>query len=573
MERGVRQGCPISPLLFILTVELLAINIRQDNNIEGVQIPNSSYTIKILQYADDTTLFLKNMVDYREILSKIKEFSLYTGLELNKSKSNAMYISNSKYNNTSKNGIKFVNNIKILGIIFSNENPAQDIHENFTKRINQLEKICSLWSKRKLTMIGKIVVLKTFGISLFTHIMQSIGINKMYLDKINQIFFRFIWKKNFSNTKTSERIKRKTICSPKKCGGLNMIDIHTFQHSFYLDWAKRYINNEDHTWKYIVDIFLKNLGGVHVFKSNTKIKQFKGLGTIKSIFWTSVISTWLNYNIYDSQSINKNSPLFNNVNITFKKDTLFIPQCISSNINTVGDVMYGNHLISFEEFREKYGTKPDSLLIYNVIYNALKNHICRVEHEKDNSILFRNSKIGSIGRKHLYNLIRVIEVPLANISLSKVYTTSMSEEYWMLPFKCTSETLLQALHWKILHGIYPSGTLLVKMNLRTSNACNYCGKLDTIQHFFYDCIHVKPIWVELERKAEFICNTYIPLMAKDIIIGIGSDIIRNKQKLNSVNRMILIGKHTISKVKFHQTKSFLLTLEQELTIRQLNGNL
>ena len=149
----------------------------------------------------------------------------------------------------------------------------------------------------------------------------------------------------------------------------------------------------------------------------------------------------------------------------------------------------------------------------------------------------------------------------------------MSEEYWMLPFTCTSETLLQALHWKILHGIYPSGTLLVKMNLRTSNACNYCGKLDTIQHFFYDCIHVKPIWVELERKAEFICNTYIPLMAKDVIIGIGSDIIRNKQKLNSVNRMILIGKHTISKVKFHQTKHFLLTLEQELTIRQLNGNL
>lgn len=68
MERGVRQGCPVSPLLFILTVELLAINIRNDHNIKGIQKPNSNYNVKILQYADDTTLFLKDMIDYREIL-------------------------------------------------------------------------------------------------------------------------------------------------------------------------------------------------------------------------------------------------------------------------------------------------------------------------------------------------------------------------------------------------------------------------------------------------------------------------------------------------------------------------
>ena len=178
-----------------------------------------------------------------------------------------MYISKYKNCNYIKHGIKFVNKIKILGIIFSNEYPTQEIHENFTNRINQLERICALWSKRKLTMIGKIVVLKTFGISLFTHLMQSIGISKSYLDKINQIIFRFIWKKNFSNTKASERIKRKTICSPKKNGGLNMIDIITFQQSFYLEWAVRYINNEDHAWKYMADNFLKSVGGINAFKS------------------------------------------------------------------------------------------------------------------------------------------------------------------------------------------------------------------------------------------------------------------------------------------------------------------
>ena len=77
MSRGVRQGCPISPLLFILTVELLAISIRNDKDIRGIYIPGSDRSLKIMQYADDTTLFLRDMVDFREVLSKIKLFSAF----------------------------------------------------------------------------------------------------------------------------------------------------------------------------------------------------------------------------------------------------------------------------------------------------------------------------------------------------------------------------------------------------------------------------------------------------------------------------------------------------------------
>ena len=74
MLRGVRQGCPVSPLLFILTVELFAKNVRNDTNIRGISIPGAPEGIKILQYADDTTLFLRDLIDYREILAKINIF-------------------------------------------------------------------------------------------------------------------------------------------------------------------------------------------------------------------------------------------------------------------------------------------------------------------------------------------------------------------------------------------------------------------------------------------------------------------------------------------------------------------
>ena len=57
-KSGIRQGCPLSALLFLLAVEIMAINIRKNDSIHGVNIGNKSY--KITQLADDTTLFLQD---------------------------------------------------------------------------------------------------------------------------------------------------------------------------------------------------------------------------------------------------------------------------------------------------------------------------------------------------------------------------------------------------------------------------------------------------------------------------------------------------------------------------------
>ena len=62
IERGVRQGCPLSPHLFVLSVEVLAI--QQDPSIKGISI--SQNEIKLSQYADDTTLILDGSQDTLE---------------------------------------------------------------------------------------------------------------------------------------------------------------------------------------------------------------------------------------------------------------------------------------------------------------------------------------------------------------------------------------------------------------------------------------------------------------------------------------------------------------------------
>ena len=59
LSRGIRQGCPISALLYILIVEIIAINIKQDEDIKGINI-NERKQIFISLLADDKSLFLKD---------------------------------------------------------------------------------------------------------------------------------------------------------------------------------------------------------------------------------------------------------------------------------------------------------------------------------------------------------------------------------------------------------------------------------------------------------------------------------------------------------------------------------
>ena len=63
--RGIKQGCPLSSLIFVVAVEILACRVRQDNNIKGFQIKldAKNHTLKISQLAYDTTLFLKSKHD------------------------------------------------------------------------------------------------------------------------------------------------------------------------------------------------------------------------------------------------------------------------------------------------------------------------------------------------------------------------------------------------------------------------------------------------------------------------------------------------------------------------------
>ena len=93
LSRRVRQGCPLSPLLYVLVSEVLAVNIRANPRVIGLSLPNSPDLLSpISQYADDTSLVVCSDDSIRACFETYALFEKGSGAKLNQSKSKGLWL-------------------------------------------------------------------------------------------------------------------------------------------------------------------------------------------------------------------------------------------------------------------------------------------------------------------------------------------------------------------------------------------------------------------------------------------------------------------------------------------------
>ena len=113
---------------------------------------------------------------------------------------------------------------KALGVWFSVK-PEEMITLNYEEKVEEIKNLLSCWSYRRLTLFGKIAVLKSLVASQLVYVLSPLPLNENPITEVNKLFYTFLW-----NGK-GDKIKRDTMIGNYNKGGLKVIDIPSFSKS------------------------------------------------------------------------------------------------------------------------------------------------------------------------------------------------------------------------------------------------------------------------------------------------------------------------------------------------------
>ena len=309
INRGCRQGDPVSPYLFILCAEILALMIRENKDIKGIVINNEEH--KLSQYADDTELFLSDdRKSFETCMETLLNFTHVSGLKMNSSKTNVIWLGTKK-----NSDIRYMQHLgldwnppkfKILGIWFTND-LRECVKLNYSERLADVNHLFKVWVKRQLTPLGRVAILKSLILSKLTHLWLFLpNPPDAFFQTCQNLCYKFIW-----NNKP-DKISRKVAHRNVKAGGIGIPDVKTFVLSLKLSWIRK-VERSEHKWK---TVFLANFPQ---WPEKEKYgPEFVASFTKYNLFWNEVFKA---YNSFYYKCIPKNS-----------MELLSEPICFNNNI-------------------------------------------------------------------------------------------------------------------------------------------------------------------------------------------------------------------------------------------------
>lgn len=265
VSRGVRQGDPLSCILFDLAIEPLAAMLR-NSHLKGFQIPGTVTRIITTLFADDTTVYLAQDDKFEDLQTILETWCTASGAKFNVPKTEIMPIGCKEYRdsflNTRKintlhnpipDNIHIAKNgepIRILGAWVGNN------VEQATPWTPVLEKIDSSlqrWGKSHPTIEGRRLIIQMVVAGMTQYLTKVQGMPILIEKQLLKQIRNFIW-----NSDTIPPINISTLCAPITEGGKNLLDLTARNKAIQLTWVKTYLQLGPcrPTWTYIADFLI-----------------------------------------------------------------------------------------------------------------------------------------------------------------------------------------------------------------------------------------------------------------------------------------------------------------------------
>lgn len=554
MGRGIRQGCSVSALIFLLVVEILSTMIRNNCNVKGIIIDNQEH--KVIQYADDMTVCVRDQESINYVLNTIDQFSMCSGLKLNVSKTKGIWLGTLKdlglrtYCNITWTGKP----VKCLGI-YIGHNQDKCLHLNWYKKLERVEEVLRNWKKRKLTLFGKVEVIKTYALSKLVFPASVLPTPEEVIKRVKILIYYFLWGER-------DKVKRKTISNSRINGGLGMIDVDVFFTSLKASWVGR-IQCSDGKWSDVFKMYLTRIKIPHdyvwkmsfrniqhfpllnaiprfyqdiilAFNKAKHVKPFNMLSTNEIVqlpIWGSeyfkvgitclYLKSWLTEGIlYVKDFINPNGSIMSD-------DQLF--NCIGDKRNVVQD-MYIIKRYVIKKFRHLDLSIANSVSIKPITHVVHKNKLHEIAKAKS-KLFYEMLMKNATSRGNMESILSRDFNFDNNIDVwKKIYTQKLI--VIKIPKLCE-------FNFKLVHNIVPNGKILSKWKEGISDKCTYCKEVETTKHMLFKCKRVLEIWKIISNILK------VDIMWKHITCGFPK--YNASKKISCLNYIICIVAYSIFK--------------------------
>ena len=579
LERGLRQGCPLSMPLYVLTAETMAINIRSNPRIHGIKPPGSQAEAKLSQFADDTTLLL---TDEQSITETFHVFDLYeraSGAKINKNKCKGLWSGSLSYRTDQIYGFDWFNDFipeKVLGQFFGNVNCTT---MNWNVKVQKINNIIAAWKHRDISYKGRALIINALLTSTLWYNVTSLAVPPWAIAQIEQSIYGFFWDNKHP------LVNRDILALPVKEGGFNIPRLESKVQAFRLNTLRRLLSEGEAHWKNFTAYFLR-VSNMRVGKLSLALTfPLQCIDPTIPAFHKELLSAWQKFRPCRIRNQTPTTvtdilkePLFLNKQITISDEPLLYRNWIAAGITNICDVCYEviPNLLPVHAIHEILSDVDENCTLESVTrdFNRLLSavpkewikQICseQIRPAPSNQPYFaiRSSTPGKIPEdiqmcktRHFYHLIHELRkpsVPAIDHWKSLLQPIPIFDaNRWINIYSPLVNNKQGDINWKIVHRVLPTGLSLNRMGILHSANCHRCGAIDNIEHALLECGAVRTFWIHVDHLISKISANKVSLTPEFKMLGIIHRNELDKKTLDLINWVLTIARYSIHKANVH----------------------
>jgi len=535
VERGVRQGCAMSGMLYSLAIEPLLKKLR--DNLKGLTFPGCNNPLHLSAYADDVIVFVNGNEDVFMLEKIVNDFKCVSSAKVNWKKSEALLVGNwSGDLPTLPGGLIWKRGgLKYLGVYLGNDFFIKKNWEGLIEKIKgRLEKW--KWLLPQISYRGRILIINNLVASSLWHKLACVDPPNGLLVNIQRELVNFFWDKYHWTPQS-------ILFLPKEEGGQGLVHLASRRATYRLQYIQKLLMGPySLAWRPLALSILRRVGnmemdltlflmdhkrltftGIPPFYENlfkvwgffkyrwmepatslywlleepvvfgarfdTSGEEFPGLTDIlcyKKLFKLKNIIIESGYNLLRAEKV---AIILGVRSVRFvKKFLVKITNTLTAEEKTLLEGFGAGTLI------------PDSKDLFPDL------EICSVIEESClNSSLLKcgvNEYIDfcTVDGKTLYKcMVKVIHQRNLSIKTDTVWREKLginsdTQPVWRALYKPPLKKKLGDLQWRILHGAIAVNAFVSILNPTVSDKCPFCLERETIFHCFMDCDRLNPIF-------------------------------------------------------------------------------